>query len=265
MESIRNTIKRWWLPSLLLMVATVSFSMVVPGLFYPDSFQRNDQTLLTRSPTPEPTFPLLTPQPTSLTVGVAPPTVQPAPTRRTAANCTYTWYYWRSQPEAWMTQFIQIGRLEYSKTEALEIMAIRGEELDAAVLTEFFSALLNILKGADSIAIDLNLVTASGWIERNPLGVELSAQARQDGLDLARALSDFNNGVTGPGSCADDPPTPTPVPTDTPTPTLTPTPTSLPTEGGATPSNTPKPKEDDEPTELPPPTDTPKPDRKSVG
>ena len=122
MKAIRRTIKHWWLPSLLLMVATVSFGVVVPGLLSPDSILGYDRTLiLTRSPTPELTTLLPTPQPTNLTFAGITPTNQASPTLLSTANCTYTWYYWLGHPDAWMTEFIQIGRLEFSKIEALEI------------------------------------------------------------------------------------------------------------------------------------------------
>jgi hypothetical protein len=263
MKTIRRMFKRWWLPSLLLVAATFSFGIVVPGLFTPDSIERADQTIIPRSPTPEPTLPLPSGQATTIPVAGqataipgagASQTAQPQSSRSISVNCTYTWHYWRSQPDAWMTEFIQIGRLEFSKTEALEIMALETEELDASVLREFFATILNVLRGTESTAIDATLVSASSWIERNPLGVALSDDARQEGTVLLEEMSNFNNGVTGPGHCTDELFTPTPIPTATATPTRTPT--RRPTGTDSVPTDTREPREE-EPTDEPPTSEPP--------
>ena len=278
MNAISKNIKQWWLPSLILMLAILLISLLLPNLIYPSNMQRNNQQPLVVPVTSTPTLP-----PTLASFGITPAAsnvsletqVTPTGEARSGQNCTYTMYYWRSNPNAWLAENILIGRFTYSKSEAIEILQSEKQEVTTDLLKQFFAALLNSLKGASTSAVDATLVQASDWLGKHSLGFEVSQADRQTGAALAQTLEDFNSGVTGPGSCADEPPTPIPLPTDTPTPTVTPTPTRVPTRRPGT--STPKPSETPEkdkpteeatdspteasteppPTEPPPPTDTP--------
>lgn len=146
-------------------------------------------------------------------------------------NCTYSPYYWQSHPDHWLTDNIVIGRLSYTKPDAITILASDQRDTASLILKEFFAVALNILKGADPIAVEVDMGGANDWLGAHPPGFEVSSQENLQGRDLAARLSAFNSGETGPGPCQDEPPTPTPTPTFTPTITLTPTITPIhPTE-----------------------------------
>jgi hypothetical protein len=272
MSAMSRNIRQWWLPSLILMLAIVLASLLLPNLIYPNNVQRD---------IPQPGVARLTPTPTLASTEenniIAPATsivglenlATPDIELRPEKNCTYTVYYWGDHPDAWLAENILIGRFTYSKSEAIEILKAENQEVTTDLLKQFFAALLNSLKGADTSSVEVSLVQASDWLGRHALGLEVSETDRQKGTALARSLQDFNSGLTGPGLCADEPPTPTPGPTDTATPTETPTPTLTPTRRPATaapPTATePPPKEDptdepapatDEPT-VEPPTEPP--------
>lgn len=175
------------------------------------------------------------------------------------ANCTYSLYYWQNHPRDWLTDNIIIGRLSYTKEEALVIIASNSEDSTSDTLKHFFAAALNILKGADPAAIETEILQISDWLNTHPPGVKLSDTESEQGKLYADRLEAFNGGAIGPGLCADEPSTPTPSPTLTETPTVTPTsrpvlPTFTPT---ATERARPQPPE--KPEETPVPGATPSP------
>jgi hypothetical protein len=187
-------------------------------------------------------------------------------------NCTYSYHYWRSHPDAWLIENIVIGSLSYDQAQAIAIL--ESNELDARtlLLQQFFAALLNSLSGTDAAAVQGTLVQASDWISAHPSESLISEADRAQALTLTQTLTDYNIGVSGPGHCPDEPFTPTPVSTPTPTqtPTRTPAPISTrrpvtPTNdngggggGGGGPTKAPtEPQPTDQPTEPPNPTDQP--------
>ena len=159
-----------------------------------------------------------------------------------------------------MIENIVIGDLAYTKAEAIAILKIVDPDPTTRLIQQFFAALLNSLKGADSSAIERTMVLASDWLTRHPPGVNLSQEEQLEVESLADELVAYNSGDTGPGHCSDEPFTPTPVASATPTVTITPTSPPVSTSGSSIPTNTPtkssgggnKPK----PTQ-PPPTDPP--------
>jgi hypothetical protein len=158
---------------------------------------------------------------------------------------------------------VVIGNNSFTKAEAIEILDTEAQDEKTALLQQFFAALLNTLKGADSREIEPILLNASEWINGHSTGMAISATDRQQATLFTQTLFEYNIGGRGPGHCSDEPVTPTPTPTHTPTSTLTPTatpirtlrtPTDIPTERKPT-----APRPTDAPTDQPPPTDTPEP------
>lgn len=261
-----NRIRQVWLPFLILAAVILASSWVLAGVIYPNDLTRDVGLPLT-SPSPTPAVPSFTPalsRPTVTNTPLLTTTQIPSSSR----NCTYSIHFWRDNPDAWMIENVVIGRLAFGKNEAIDILTRQPEDETTALLQEFFAALLNTLKGADSEAVEEALIQASDWLSAHPQGVELSQSERDRAHALAQALSDYNNGFSGPGHCSDEPPTPTPLPSLTPTPTDTPTATPLFTRRpSATPTlveRKPKPTTSPVPTDTPPPpppppTDTPLP------
>jgi hypothetical protein len=232
MGTMSRNIRQWWLPSLILLLAILLASLLLPNLIYPGNIQRDIQQPGVVASTPTPTLPATSDtgiiSPATAIAGLVTPAT-PGTELLPEKNCTYTIYFWGSHPDAWLAENILIGRFSYSKSEAIEILQTQNQEVTTDLLKQFFAALLNSLKGVDTSSVDVTLVQASDWLGRHALGVEVSQVDQQSGAALAQTLADFNNGLTGPGLCADEPPTPTPGPTDTPMPTETPTPTRVPT------------------------------------
>lgn len=253
-----NKFRQLWLPFLVLAVLILATSWMLAGVIYPNNLQENPvdsptnpvSFLTTATFTDSVTHPTVT---RSLTSGASTPASFPTTTR----NCTYSTHYWRANPNAWMIENVVIGRLVFSKDEAIDILDRQPEDEVTALLQQFFTALLNTLKGANADAVETALIQTSDWLSAHPEGVDLSQFERNQANALTQALSEYNNGAIGPGHCADEPPTPTPLPSLTPTSTNTPTQTPLITRR---PSATPTSEEGGaKPTKPPAPTDTPPP------
>jgi hypothetical protein len=130
------------------------------------------------------------------------------------ADCSLTQGFWKSHEEAWPVEELILGGTTYTKSQLLAILLTppRGDAT-YILIHQLIAAKLNIDNGADPTAIADTLVAADAWLAANPLGSKPTGTVREDGLALAALLDDYNNGVTGPGHCAEPSPTPFPTPT----------------------------------------------------
>ena len=258
-----DKVRRLWIPSLVILLVILTLSCLVSSLVYPDNIQGNSpDPIIQVTPTASPmvTIPIAqTATGTMITVITNTPTL----VSNSTVNCTYTATYWRLNPQAWLIENVVIGNNSYTKTDAIEILETEAQDEKTALLQQFFAALLNTLKGADSREIEPILLNASDWINGHSTGMAISTADREQAILFIQTLFEYNVGGLGPGHCSDEPVTPTPTLTSTPTSTLTPTvtpirtfrpPTDIPTQRKPT-----EPKPTDAPTDQPPPTDTPKP------
>ncbi len=236
MDVNNNKIKRFWLPSLILLVAVLVIGWLLSSLISANNARGNTP------PSTDTINPTMTATLTVVSIGITPssspsPSASPSPSPTTSVtttvqasispdNCTYTmyyWtYYWRSHPKALAIENITIGEKTYTKPEAIAILKMKAQDEATVLLQQFFTALFNTLNGADSSAIAETMVATKEWLSLHSSGDELTDLERQQSLMLIQTLADYNNGVIGPGHCADEPITPTPIPSTTPTPTQTP-------------------------------------------
>jgi hypothetical protein len=158
---------------------------------------------------------------------------------------------------------VSLGEQNYNKAQALEILAADpGQDASLALAQQIIAARLNGESGADLWEIVGALSAANFWLQEHPPWSAPAGAIRNEGLALAAMLEDFNLGLTGPGACADELPTPAPTqPVATWTPTSTApagdTPTQPPISTATwTPTPTPEPTETPSPTETPEPTPT---------
>jgi hypothetical protein len=183
-----------------------------------------------------------------------------------------------------MIENLLLGNLSYTKGEAIEIMALEDPNPTERLMGQFFAALLNTLKGAESSEIDAVIVKSRDWLILRPHGIDLSQSELLEIQSYMEQLRAFNNGFIGPGPCSDEPVTPVPTATDTPEATATYTPgpdlpfftaTATKSSGGGKPrptdtqappqaTNTPQPQPTNTPEPLitptsPPPLNTPTP------
>lgn len=190
------------------------------GRSQPQTFRLPD----TRTPTPG--LPTRTPfsQPGSVLAFTGPEpasAILPRATSTQLTDCTYTLFYWRDHPENWLAENIIIGNLTYAQNEAVRILNEERRDQQTEALKQFFVAALNILKGADPTAIEVEMHRASVWLAAHPPGFRLNAEESGEALELTTALDAYNGGQIGPGLCPDQPSTATPEPTSTATPTAT--------------------------------------------
>jgi hypothetical protein len=185
-------------------------------------------------------------------------------------NCTYPIHYWREKPEKWPTEVV-LGEKLFTREIVRDIYQDDEPDTHTRLIQQMYTSFLNVLYGADMVAIEDTLFNAAEWLEHNPPGSQLSEFNLRQGREMAQVLEYFNNGEIGPGACPDAPPEPTPtlIPTDTATPEPTsppPTavpqvqvvlPTARPSSGQSAPP--PPPPAPTDPPPPPPPTDPPPP------
>lgn len=159
-------------------------------------------------------------------------------------NCTHSAFYWADHLDYWPDHFLR-GNLEYYKDEAIKIYQATSVDAYVRLFIQFNTAYLNSLYGADPSEIQDSYLEASSWLDQGTFGEPLLEPVRGRATWLAKALENFNNGITGPGECPEDaslepypssslfvpaftitPSTGTPTLTLTPTPTPTQTPTA---------------------------------------
>jgi hypothetical protein len=188
-------------------------------------------------------------------------------------DCTYTIHFWKVYPGAWEIDRITFGERAYTTVQAIAILNIDDPSLATTrLMQQYITALLNISKGADPIEVERTMTRALNWLTLHPPEIGLTQAESLEADILARELENYNNGITGPGHCLNEPFTPTPGITPTPlnytppatatrtpgptsnVPLLTPTATKKPSGGGGE-----KPKPTSPPPTAPPPTEPPPP------
>ena len=78
-----------------------------------------------------------------------------------------------------MIENIVIGDLSFTKAEAIAILEIVDPDPATRLIQQFFAALLNSLKGAESSTINRTMELASDWLTRHPPGENLNQAFRQ--------------------------------------------------------------------------------------
>lgn len=121
------------------------------------------------------------------------------------ANCTYTFLYWREHPESWLVDNILVGEAVYDKAQIQSYFSREGQDPQVLLHQQFFAAILNTIKGADSGQVETLLQAASIYIFAHFRDRDITTDENQQAINLALALQEYNHGNSGPGSCADQP------------------------------------------------------------
>jgi hypothetical protein len=133
-----------------------------------------------------------------------------------SVGCTFTQGYWKNHggtkkniPNAWPVASLIIGGQTYTKLELIAIM--EAPTVGNGVMSlaqQLIAAKLNVLNGASSAGIAASIAAADLLID-NAGGKILVGPPSSPVLDpnvtsaLNDALTDYNEGITGPGHCPD--------------------------------------------------------------
>jgi hypothetical protein len=119
--------------------------------------------------------------------------------------CAHTLGYWKTHPEEWPIDGVELGGFIYTKEEAFTIFDTAPKGDATYILAhQLLAAKLNIANGVLREVIEESVTAADTWLVENPLGSKPKGKARQIGIDLAEALEAFNSGDAGPGGCDEE-------------------------------------------------------------
>ena len=181
---------------LVVVSLSVIVTMAIAANYYRDIPNTKAQAIV---PTATPTETPLPPQPTP-TATLA-PSATPAPVDE---KCTRSAVYWAYHPESWPYQVV-VGNFTYTRDQAVVLFSSQSRDIPWVLFIQFHAAILNYLSGTNPGAIEQVLLDASTWIGTHPFGGSVSEEDLLAAQPLAKALEDYNNGVTGPALCQDDP------------------------------------------------------------
>jgi hypothetical protein len=189
------------LSTVLLIGSAIPLYMRTAGQTVPDtgSFTPQPNNSHSRPPVSRPSNPVV---------------VAPALDEHEGANCTYPVHYWQIKPDAWPAQVALSGQI-YTKETIRDLYLVEDSDPHTQLIQHMYTAFLNILHGAEMVAIEDTLLNAQKWLEDNPPGSQLSEFNLRQNRGMVQVLVHYNNGDIGPGACEDAPevPTPTPLPT----------------------------------------------------
>lgn len=122
-------------------------------------------------------------------------------------NCTFTIGFWKNHPEAWPVTTLMLGTVSYNQTDLLSILnePVNGNGL-ISLAHQLIAAKLNIDQGADPTAVSSTITAADaliGGLVVPPVGSGFLSPSSTS--SLTQTLDDYNNGIIGPGHCANTP------------------------------------------------------------
>ncbi len=105
--------------------------------------------------------------------------------------------YWKTHPDAWVVNVVAAGDNDLGKDYAIENVLKRPSRGDAVVilLHQLIPAKLNIAAGVDGAAVQSYIDDADALLTNHWIGDDLDRETRQQMIDIAAQLDDFNNGA----------------------------------------------------------------------
>ncbi len=110
--------------------------------------------------------------------------------------------YWKNHPEAWPVDEIEIGDINYTKQEALDIlMGANAKDATRMLSAQLITAKLNRLSGCsprfdhcdETMDIEEVIEEADAFLETYPLGSDPRGDVRQEALQIKDLLDAYNN------------------------------------------------------------------------
>ena len=120
-----------------------------------------------------------------------------------SSGCTLTQGYWKNHSNDWPVSSVTLGTVPYTQAQLLSIFdaPVAGNGL-ISLAHQLIAAKLNIANGASPSAISASIASADTLI-----GSLVVPPVGGDSLDpsatsaLVTALTNYNEGITGPGHC----------------------------------------------------------------
>src|SRR5262245_25573959 len=142
-----------------------------------------------------------------------PPGSTPDPTEVPFVGCTLTQGYWKNHASTWPVNSLTIGGKAYTQNQLMAIFNTPPKgDVTYVLFHQLIAAKMNVAAGADGSVASEAIAAGDAWLIANPLGSKPRGTTANTGSNYATTLDNYNNGVTGPGHCADGP-LPTPEPT----------------------------------------------------
>lgn len=110
--------------------------------------------------------------------------------------------YWKNHAEAWPVDWIEIGDVNYTKEEAIDILeGANAKDATRMLTAQLIAAKLNRLAGAcpdfnyydESVNIDVVIEDADEFLAEYPVGSDPQDESRQNALQLKDWLDSYNN------------------------------------------------------------------------
>ncbi len=110
--------------------------------------------------------------------------------------------YWKNHPDAWPTDELELGGINYTKEEALAILiGANAKDATRMLTAQLIAAKLNRLAGCaphfnycnETVNIDEIIDEADTFLETYPLGSDPRGDARQEALHIKDLLDLYNN------------------------------------------------------------------------
>ena len=120
-------------------------------------------------------------------------------------NCTFTIGYWKTHTGAWPVTNLTLGTVNYTAAELLSILNQPAGGNGLVILAhQLIAAKISIANGADPTAVAAAIASADaiiGGLVVPPVGSDTLSPGSVNAL--ATLLDNYNNGLIGPGHCAE--------------------------------------------------------------
>jgi hypothetical protein len=118
-------------------------------------------------------------------------------------GCTYTQGFWKTHPEKWPVDNLDLGTRNYSSTELLSILVKAPAGNGLIILAhQLIAAKLNVASGADDTAVAAAITAADALIGSLVIPPVSSGYLTPASVSsLVNTLTSYNEGSIGPGHC----------------------------------------------------------------
>ncbi len=112
-------------------------------------------------------------------------------TIRNDDHCPEATGFWRDNPDGWPVDWLEIGGVEYDRTELLALLDYSGPDQSHLLAAELIAVRLNLAMGSD-LLIEPEADAADAFLVQYPPGSQPVGPAKQQARDLSRRLNEYN-------------------------------------------------------------------------